>query len=85
MVDDDSSATALGLDAFADVVHDIGIDVRDVGEQHFRRAVRAQARLLARQPLVSGMGTEMDHGIGSERMPDPQVRSRVLMVRVDDR
>ena len=82
---DEINKLHIGLDAFADVVHDIGIDVRDVGEQHFRRAVRAQARLLARQPLVSGMGTEMDHGIGSERMPDPQVRSRVLMVRVDDR
>ncbi len=75
-----ASGTALGLDAFAGIVDDKGIKMRQRSQYRVGQAIRRQADALARQPFEIAVLAEMHHGVGVEMPPDPEIE-REIMVR----
>ncbi len=82
MVDDHSPSSAFGLDAFAHVIDNIGVEVWDVREHDLRGAGRGQAGLFAGQPFIGGVGAQMDHGISLKFVLQPQVGGNILVMGV---
>jgi len=73
-------APPLGLGALGDVVHDIGIDHRQILDQKSRPVVPGDAALLSRQPLLGAVLCQMDYGVGSKSVFEPEIEGDVLVM-----
>ncbi len=79
MADGHRAATALGLQRFADVVDDIGVDHRQIAEHQVGRLQHVQAALLARLPFGRAVGAEMHQRIDAEAFAQPEVGRQVAV------
>src|SRR5579862_5777486 len=66
---------------FARVVHDEGVDERDVPERGIGVAGGRQPDALARQPLEGSVLPDVDDGVGTPRLVDPPVEGEVVVGR----
>ena len=87
VIDYQGISTVFRSQAFPDVCHDIGIDIRNILEQEgcpFRCTVHPVRR--AGEPFVGPVGPEMDKGIGLPLLilVQPEVESDVLVRRRQD-
>ena len=81
MSDDGRHGTALGLQAFTDVVHDIGIKLRHCADNDFARVGGGVTDFLARQPFVRGVRADMDHRVSLKALLQPKIKRQVLVMR----
>ena len=79
--DDDRPAAPLGLQRFADVVDDVGIDHRHIADGEQRVIGDGQAALLAGQPFLRAVRAVVHQRIGLEVLAQPQVVGQVEMRR----
>ena len=77
--DGDGAAAALGLQGFADVVDDVGIDHRHVADGGKRVIRHRQAAFLARQPFLRAVRAVVHDGVGLELFAHPQVMRHVVV------
>ena len=63
VADHHSAAPALGLNGFADVVLNVGVDDWQIACRQPGIVVGGQAAILARQPLLGAVGAQMDQRI----------------------
>ena len=81
VIDDHPSSSPLGLHPFANVVHDVRVEIGQILDQHLRRAGLAEPRLFAGEPFVGAVRSQRDDSIGLELTLQPEVEGRVLVVR----
>ena len=79
VVDDDGLGAALGLRAFAGVVDDEGVEVRQGPEDGVGPAGRAERHALAGQPLQVAVRAYVHYGIDLERAAQPEVEGEVVV------
>src|SRR3546814_15688069 len=73
--------TTLGLGAFAGIVHDEGIEVRQRPEDGLGEARRAEREGLAGQPLHVAVLAHVDHRIDADGLAQPGVEGEVAVRR----
>ena len=79
MADHHAQRSALRLYAFANAVHNVGVDQRQVATQKIRIIVLGQARTSPWQKFTSGMPAHIHQRIGLIVIPQPMVETDVLM------
>ncbi len=79
MVDDDGLRPALGLGAFAGVVDDEGVEVRQRPEDSFGKARFAERQRLARQPFEVAVLPRVDDGVHVLDGAQPRVEREVAV------
>ena len=81
MIDDHGGGAALGLNAFAGIVDNEGIEMRQRAQHRVRHAIRRQANAFTRQPFEIAVLAEMHDGVGVEVAPDPEVKRQIMVRR----
>jgi hypothetical protein len=81
VVDDHGGRAALGLHAFARIVDDEGIDVRQGPKDRLREARVGQADRLAGQPFEVAVLADMHDRVGAKGDPQPKVEGQVVVRR----
>ena len=76
-----AAAAPLGLDAFAGIVDDEGIEMRQRPEHRLGQAILRQAGALARQPFEVAVLAEMDDRVRVERASQPQIEGEIVVRR----
>ena len=79
VVDDDGLRTALGLAAFARIVHDEGVQMRQRPQNHIGPTTGAQRHAFARQPFQIAVLAHMHDGIGPPYATQPEIKSQIGM------
>jgi len=73
-------APALGLGSLGDVVHDIGIDHWSILNEQSRPVVAGYPALLACQPLLGAVLSQVNHCIGCKPVLEPEIEGDVLVM-----
>ena len=81
VVDHDGLSAPLGLRAFAGVVDDEGVEVRQRAEQRIGPALGAQRHALAGQPFEVAVRADVHHRIDREGPAQPEIESDVVVRR----
>ena len=81
VIDDHGLGAPLGLAAFARVVDDEGVEVRQRAEDGVGPAGRAQRHALARQPFEVAVRADVHHRIDREGAAQPEVERQVVVRR----
>ena len=79
VVDDDRLRAALGLRAFAGVVDDERIDVRQGSERRLRETRRGEGEGLAGEPFEVPVLAHVDDGVDPRVRPEPGVEREVAV------
>ncbi len=81
MVDDGGADAALGLGAFARVINDEGIELRQGTRDGPREAGRRKSQRFPRQPFEIAMLAGMDHRMRAEGGAQPAIESQIAVRR----
>ena len=81
MINDHSGGTALGLRAFARIIDNKRIEMRDRRQRDFGKTLIRQGQRLARQPFQIAMLAKMHNGMGIERVAQPGIKGEIAMRR----
>ena len=78
MIHDDGESAPLGLGAFAGVVDDKRIKMRQRSRGRARIIVLAQGDIAPRQPFEISMLSKMHDRMGPKNLPDPKIKSQIF-------
>ena len=81
MIDDDGRRAALGLGAFAGIVDDEGVKMRQRPEGGFRITGGAHRQGLAGQPFQVAVFAHVDDTVGAEVFAQPGIKGQVAVGR----
>ena len=84
VVDDDGAGAALGLGAFAGVVDDEGIEMRQLAPEGVGVAGGIERRGLAGEPFERAVLAVVDEGMGAEFVAQPEIGGEIGVRRHED-
>ena len=70
-----------GGERFAQVVHDVGVDIGQIAQGQQRIVLTGQSTLFARRPLQGAVRTHMHHGVCTQLCAQPQVGGQIVVAQ----